>query len=114
MPAKRFLDVSSPAAGGAEAYVVNKKIKIEGEQSTPVINPYASALADLHKEFKQEGSGRFEFRREGREWRIWCCLCKNLNQVGPGPRKLGNFKKQFTSKKHLDLLSSAKEDASAK
>lgn len=34
--------------------------------------------------------------------------------MGPGPRKLGNFKKHFASKKHLDMLKTDEEDASIK
>jgi hypothetical protein len=111
--AKRCLNVESvsPIAIGTPGLA--KKVEVEPISPTKV-NPYARALTDLQKEFKQEGEGRFEFRKEGGAWRIWCCLCKNLNQVGPGPRKLGKFKKHFSAKKHLDLLRSAEEDANAK
>jgi hypothetical protein len=116
--AKRVLNVSdgSPVpAGQSNASSLPKKVKVEpGTSARPEHNPYAPALADLQKEFKQEGAGRFEFRKEGGEWQIWCCLCKNLNKVGPGPRKLGNFKKHFASKKHLEMLRTEEEDASVK
>jgi hypothetical protein len=104
--AKRVLNVSdsSPAfPGPSNGGLSLKKVKVEPNTSArPEVNPYAPALADLQKEFHEEGSGRIEFRKEGGEWQIWCCLCKNLNKVGPGPRKLGNFKKHFTSKKHQE------------
>jgi hypothetical protein len=116
--AKRVLNVSdmSPAfSSTSNGGLSLKKVKVESNTNArPEVNPYAPALADLQKEFHQEGSGRFEFRKEGGAWQIWCCLCKNLNKVGPGPRKLGNFKKHFTSKKHQEMLKTEEEDASAK
>jgi hypothetical protein len=109
LSAKRVLNVSESSAANTasgSAASLTKKVKVEpGTQaSKPEHNPYARALADLQKEFNQEGPGKFEFRREGGEWRVWCCLCENLNKVGPGSTKLGNFKKHFDSKKHQDLV----------
>lgn len=113
--AKRVLNVSdmSPAfPSTSNGGLSLRKVKVEpNTNARPEVNPYAPALADLQKEFHQEGSGRFEFRKEAGAWQIWCCLCKNLNKVGPGPRKLGNFKKHFTFKKHQEMPKTGEEDA---
>lgn len=112
--AKRSLNVSASPCNIATSFPgLIKKVKVEPISPTKR-NPYIPALAALQKEFDQQGEGRFEFRKEGGAWQIWCCLCKNLNKVGPGPRQLGNFKKHFSSKKHLDMLRSAEDDAAAK
>jgi hypothetical protein len=116
--AKRVLNVSDSSyafPGPSIGSLFLKKVKVESNTSARLeVNPYARALANLQKEVRHEGSGRFEFRKEGGEWQIWCCLCKNLNKVGPGPRKLGNFKKHFSFKKHQEMLKTEEEDASAK